>query len=213
MAFARVCTFLAALAFGANAQPNILEASPADLGFRLKHLAAGHTLNLAAGTFSGGLRVHNLHGTPEKPILISGSMVGPPTVFLATLGRNTVSIHNSSYVVVKNLVLDGGGLPVDGVKCEGHADFAHHITLENLTIRGHGNNQQTVGISTKCPAWNWVIRDNVIEGAGTGMYLGNSDGGDPFVAGLIERNLIVDTIGYNQQIKHQTARTTLARMP
>ena len=46
--------------------------------------------------------------------------------------------------------------------------FAHHITLENLVIRGHGNNQQTVGISTKCPAWNWVIRGNTIVGAGTG---------------------------------------------
>lgn len=65
-------------------------------------------------------------------------------------------------------MLDGRDLPVDAVKAEGHADWAHHITLENLLIRvrGHGNNQQTVGISTKCPAWGWVIRDNEIIGAG-----------------------------------------------
>ena len=106
---------------------------------------------------------------------------------------HTVSIVDSRHLVIRNLVLDGRNLPVDGVKAEGHARWAHHITLENLVIRGHGNNQQTVAISTKCPAWNWVIRDNTIVGAGTGIYLGNSDGRAPFVAGLIERNLIVDS--------------------
>ena len=104
-------------------------------------------------------------------------------------------------------------MPVDAVKSERPARYAHHITLENLLIRGHGNNQQTVGISTKCPAWNWVIRHNTIIGAGTGMYLGDSDGSAPFVAGVIEQNLIVDTIGYNLQIKHQRPRPDVAGMP
>ena len=99
------------------------------------------------------------------------------------------------------------------MKSERHARYAHHITLEHLLIRGYGNNQQTVGISTKCPAWNWVIRHNTIIGAGTGMYLGDSDGSAPFVAGVIERNLIVDTIGYNLQIKHQRPRPDVAGMP
>jgi hypothetical protein len=35
------------------------------------------------------------------------------------------------------------------------------------------------------------------------MYLGNSDGRHPFVAGVIERNVIRDTQGYNLQVKHQ----------
>ena len=70
-----------------------------------------------------------------------------------------------------------------------------------------------MAISTKCPAWNWVIRGNTIVGAGTGIYLGNSDGRAPFVAGIIERNLIVDTIGYNLQIKHQLPRPEISGMP
>ena len=109
--------------------------------------------------------------------------------------------------------LEGRNLRVDGVKCEGHADWAHHITLDGLRVRGHGNNQQTVAISTKCPAWGWVIRNSVITGAGTGLYLGNSDGRAPFIAGVIEHNLIVDTIGYNLQIKHQQPRPSLPEMP
>ena len=154
-----------------------------------------------------------LAGEPDRPITITGPADGPPATFIAHVDQNTVSILDSHHVVLKNLVLDGRGLPVDAVKSERHARYAHHITLEHLLIRGYGNNQQTVGISTKCPAWNWVIRRNTIIGAGTGMYLGDSDGSAPFVAGVIERNLIVDTIGYNLQIKHQRPRPDVAGMP
>jgi hypothetical protein len=68
---------------------------------------------------------------------------------------------------------------------------------------GQGSHQGTVAINTKGTAWNWIIRGNTITEAGTGLYLGNSDGGSPFINGVIENNLIVDTIGYNAQIKWQ----------
>ncbi len=38
------------------------------------------------------------------------------------------------------------------------------------------------------------------------MYFGDSDGSDPFIGGLIEDNEVIDTIGYNLQIKHQAVR-------
>jgi len=108
--------------------------------------------------------------------------------------------------VVRNLVLDGRGVPVDAVRAEGHARWAHHITLQNLTIVNHGASQQNSGISTKCPAWGWVVRGCAIIGAGTGMYFGDSDGSDPFFDSVIEGNRIVDPIGYGIQIKHQFDR-------
>src|SRR5262249_36081648 len=147
------------------------------------------------------------------PIVIEGETSGLGTVFRGRPGANTVSIKNAAYLVVRSLLLDGDGLGVDAVKAEGTSQFAHHITLERLTIVNHGADQQVVGISTKCPAWSWVIRGNIIRGAGTGMYLGNSDGNQPFIGGLIEDNLIVDTIGYNLQIKHQRERPKIAGMP
>ena len=179
----------------------------------LSRLKPGDTILLQPGIYKKGLPVHQLQGNKDKPIIIMGSANGPLPVFSARPGHNTISIINASYIVIRNLELDGHGMAVDGVKCEGHADWAHHITLENLVIKGHGNNQQTVGISTKCPAWNWIIRSNTIWGAGTGIYLGNSDGNAPFVGGLIEHNLIADTIGYNLQIKHQNARPEIPGMP
>ena len=179
----------------------------------LKMLEPGAYLRLLPGEYKNGLPIHYLRGAAQAPITISGPKKGSRAVFMARPRHNTISIINSSYVVIRNLDLDGRHLPVDGVKCEGHADWAHHITLEGLRVLGHGNNQQTVGISTKCPAWGWIIRNNVIEGAGTGLYLGNSDGRAPFIAGLIEHNLVVDTLGYNLQIKHQQSRPILPEIP
>jgi hypothetical protein len=175
----------------------------------LKQLQPGDTLVLAPGLYREGLPLHGLEGKPGQPIIIEGDASGVGTVFVARPGANTVSIKNAAHLVVRSLVLDGAGLPVDAIKAEGTSKFAHHITLENLTIANHGIDQQVIGISTKCPAWGWIIRDNVIRGAGTGMYLGNSDGSAPFVGGLIEGNLIVDTVGYNLQIKHQRARPAI----
>ena len=90
----------------------------------------------------------------------------------------------------------------NGVNARG---TSHHILLENCTFTGQDNHQENVAISTKGIAWNWIIRRNKIFGAGTGMYLGSSDGRFPFINGLIENNLVVDTIGYNIQVKWQQA--------
>jgi hypothetical protein len=210
---ARAAILIMLLAPSITYSATTYEAAPDSYRRLLAKLRAGDTLLLAAGEYRDGLPLHNLAGDPDRPITITGPADGPPATFVASVGRNTVSIVDSQHVVVKNLVLDGHNIPVDAVKSEGHARYAHHITLENLMIRGHGNTQQTVGISTKCPAWNWVVRGNTIIGAGTGMYFGNSDGSAPFVAGVIEWNLIVDTIGYNLQIKHQHRRPEIDGLP
>ena len=192
---------------------SVHRASPDTYRRAIGLLRPGDTLSLSPGEYREGLPVRNLSGEPGRPITISGPRRGAPATFIAREGRNTVSIVDSRYLVIRNLVLEGRNLPVDAVKAEGHSRWAHDITLENLVIRGHGNNQQTVGISTKCPAWNWIIRGNTILGAGTGMYLGDSDGSAPFVAVRIERNPIVDTVGYNLQVKHQRARHDIPGMP
>lgn len=201
------------LAIPSSALAAIYTANPANYRTVLKDLKPGDHLRLIPGRYHDGLPIHFLSGTAGMRIMISGPEDGLRAVLVARSGHNTISIVNSSYITIRNLDLDGSGLAVDGVKCEGHADWSHHITLEKLNIRGHGNDQQIVGISTKCPAWNWVIRNNVIRDAGTGIYLGNSDGHAPFIAGLIEHNLITDTIGYNLQIKHQQFRPRIGGMP
>lgn len=178
-------------------------AGPEDYRQFLPHLKAGDRLLLRPGDYLRGLPLHDISGEAARPIVVEGH---PGTRLLARHGANTVSLVNVRHLVLRNLELDGHNLPVDAVKAEGHSRHAHYITLENLYIHDHAAHQQNVGISSKCPAFGWVVRGNRIERVGTGMYFGDSDGSDPFVAGVIEDNLVRDTLGYNLQIKHQKSR-------
>jgi hypothetical protein len=174
----------------------------------LRHLQPGDRLLLDPGDYRRGLPLSNLSGTSGQPIIIEAADPAMPPRFIARPGANTVSLVNVRHLILRHLEFDGLGLPVDAVKAEGHSHFADFITLEHLFIHDHAASQQNVGISTKCPAFGWVVRGNRIERVGTGMYFGNSDGSDPFMSGLIEGNRVSETLGYNLQIKHQKARPT-----
>lgn len=191
---------------------NVVAASPANYSALLATLQPGDLLRLAAGTYTQGLTLQDRNGEPDRCVIIEGPAAGAPAVFLGRSCCNTVDLIDVSYLVIRNLELDGQGEEVDGVKASS-LGTSHHVTLENLVIRGHGAHQQIVGINTKGKAWNWVIRRNRIEGAGTGIYLGDSNGEQEFVAGLIEHNLITDSLGYNLQIKHQNGRDTGLGIP
>jgi hypothetical protein len=177
-------------------------------------LVPGDTLVLAAGEYPR-LTIANLAGAAGLCITITGPAGDRPAVIFGEIGNKTVEIIDSSYLVISNLVIDGRGLPgADGIKALASPHPAtHHVVLDGNLIIGAGANQQTDGITTKTPTWNWVIRRNTILSAGTALYLGDSDGTAPFIAGLIENNLVVDPIGYGMQIKYQIARPELPGMP
>jgi hypothetical protein len=185
----------------------VIQANPANYRDFLKSLQPGDLLQLAGGTYTKDLPLHEVSGAAGNCIIVEGPASGTPALFVNTDDCcNTVSLENSSYLIVRNLELDGRQGEADGVKAEGHADWTHHITIENLYIHDYDGDQLIVGISTKNPSWNWVIRGNRIESSGTGIYLGNSNGEDEFVNSLIEHNVIIDSTGYNMQIKRQDQR-------
>jgi hypothetical protein len=189
-----------------TAKAKIIHATPATFEAKVPYLLPGDSLRLAAGTYTAPLTIKGLNGTASHPIVIEGA--GNNTIFKGNVCCNTISLRRSSYIVIKNMKLDGLNINgPDGIKAEGNTasnpNWTHHITIENLRIVNYANNQQQVGISTKCPASSWIIKNNTIDGAGTGIYLGNSDGTQPFVNGIIENNFIQNTIGYNIEVKHQ----------
>jgi hypothetical protein len=188
-----------------------LTGNPGNYQSLINQLTPGSELYLEPGTYTGGLPVIDMHGEPGSPIVITGPSEGEPAIFTGNSCCNTVQIKDSSYVVISNLRIDG--LNISGIDAVNGRGVTHNITISGLTIVGHAPDQGTIGISTKGPAWDWLIKDNYILEAGTGMYLGNSDGGLPFVRGVIEHNVIVDTIGYNVEIKHQNPRPTDIGMP
>jgi hypothetical protein len=190
-----------------------LQANPSNYTSYVSRLLPGDRLLLAAGTYTQGLWLHNLNGQAGRCIVVEGPSTGSPALFLGSNNFNTVSLYNASYIAVRYLTLDGQSKQGDGVKAEGPSTYAHHITIERLTIKNHNYSEQIVGISTKSPAWNWVVRYNSIEKTGTGLYFGISDGSVEFVNGLIEHNLVQTTIAYNMEIKHQTRRRTELGIP
>jgi hypothetical protein len=209
---------LLVLMLGAGAAPAAdIHAGPSDYTSIVPRLVPGDTLHLASGTYTSLLDIAGLNGTGTAWITITGPDSGDPAVFLADPGPccNTVEIRDSSYVVLRNVTVDGN--MVDGAfgisAKDGTSNLVHHILIENCDLIHHDTGQQNVAISTKTPTWGWIIRSNRIVGAGTGMYLGNSDGSCPFVAGVIENNLVMDTIGYNVQIKWQDAWPSVEGMP
>lgn len=210
---ASTLVLIALFADADHAAAGELAADPTTFKAVLATLQPGDTLRLAAGDYPH-FSINGLAGTDAAPIVITGPSSGAAAIVHADPGPccNTIEMSNSSYLTLAYLTIDGGNTDgAFGLSAAGGP--SHHITVEHCDFLNHLGGQQTVAISTKTAAWNWTIRNNRIIGAGTGMYLGNSDGTDPFVASVIEGNLIKDTIGYNMQIKWQLPRTAVAGMP
>jgi len=195
---------------------NVYYGNPSNYLALFRGLQAGDTLILEPGNYDDtsdvpGLPFFGMHGQLGAPITVKGADPNNRPVLLGRSTHNTIRFDDASYIVIENIEIDGRNLGGDGVNSQG---VSHDITLDGLYIHGVGDNQQVVGISTNAgTTWNWVVRNSVIDGAGTGMYLGEWQGGNPFVAGLIEYNVIKNTIGYNIEIKYQNARPNIAGMP
>ncbi len=192
----------------------VIEAGPGDYRQLLPTLRAGDTLRLAPGVYPR-LYLNQLRGTPSAWITITGPDSGEAAVIQGQRGYNTVEIVNCSYVAIRHLHIDSLGIAgATGIKAgKGLGNLTHHILIEANTFVGQGGSQGTVGIATQTPTWGWVIRRNTIVGPGTGLYLGNSDGTCPFIAGVIENNLVKNPIGYCMQVKWQKPRPAVPDMP
>jgi hypothetical protein len=192
----------------------LFESGPATYRALLSQLVPGDTLSLVPGEYPR-LSITGLHGAPGRCITIAGTARPGRATIVGEPGHRTVEIVDSSYVAVKNLIIDSRNIPgADGIKAPATGHSApHHIVLDGNLILGAGATQQTDGISTKVTTWNWVIRRNTIVEAGTALYLGDSDGTAPFIARMIEDNLIINPTGYGMQIKYQTQRPALPGMP
>jgi MYXO-CTERM domain-containing protein len=191
-----------------------VQADPSNYRALLPTLQPGDTLHLAPGTYTDTLPIDDLNGNEGAWITITGPEEGDPAIVVADPGPccNTVEITNSSYLVLRKLTIDGNH--VDGAfGISAKSGVVHHVVIEDNDLVNHGTSQQNVGISTKVPTWGWVIRRNRITGVGTGLYLGNSDGSQPFINGLIEYNVVKDPIGYCMEIKWQGSRPSVPGMP
>ena len=212
----RCCLFFLLLATAVEAG-ELKSATPANYRRVLATLQPGDTLRLEAGVYERGLPVTDCNGTPDAWITIEGPANGTAEI-RQTQVANCVELTNSSHVALKRLAILGEGPKgkpgIFGISAKGGpGNRVHHILIEDCLISDWNTSQQAVGISTKTPTWDWTIRRNVIRRCGTGLYLGNSNGADPFIRGVIEHNLVENPIGYCMEIKFQNPRIATDGMP
>jgi hypothetical protein len=143
-------------------------------------------------------------GTAAQPIVIVG-----PADHSARFGApgccSVVQLRDASFLQLRKLTLEVGSTGIDS------GGDSNHVLLENLQIIGDDNGTHTVGIASHGLASDWTIRGDLIGGVETGLRLGNPDGSAPFVAGLIEYNVVVDTTGANLQIAGAAGRAVTIR--
>ncbi|TVR04484.1 MAG: hypothetical protein EA398_01900 [Deltaproteobacteria bacterium] len=191
----------------------ILEAGPDDYRDVLNTLEPGDTLRLRPGIYTRGLPLRR-SGEPGACIVIESLDPEDRATFHGSNSFNSIAIHGASWIKVRRLIVDGRGQRGFGVASQGLTEMpTHHVVIEDIHIFNQHEAQSVVGISTKSPAWDWVIRGNRIENAGTGLYLGNSDGRQPFIRGIVEFNTVLDPLGYGMQIKHQIERPDIPGIP
>ncbi|MES2597764.1 MAG: hypothetical protein V4662_20630 [Verrucomicrobiota bacterium] len=213
----RFACLLALLVSSALQAGEVKHGHPESYRRLLGELKAGDTLVLAAGVYDHGLPVTGVHGTEDEWITIQGPEAGVAEI-RQTQVANCVELRQCSHVALKRLSILGGGPKgrpgLFGISAQGGLkNSVHHILIEDCMVSDWNTSQQAVGISTKTPTWGWVIRRNVIRNCGTGLYLGNSNGADPFIGGLIANNLVVNPVGYCMEIKYQKPRPVQEGMP
>jgi hypothetical protein len=190
--------------------PTTINVDPSNYLSLVKTARPGDTVLFAAGNYPSGLNLSRMSGTADAPITFDGSA---GAVIQGTRGANTVELDSTAYLVFQNFLVDSLHYN-DGIKAGGGlTNVSHDVWILNNTIVNADADQQTVGISTKCIAWNWVIYGNTVDGAGTGLYLGDSSGKAPFINGLIESNLVQHCIGYGGQVKDQNPYSLVPGMP
>jgi hypothetical protein len=192
-------------------------ANPSSYRKALQSLNAGDTLRLEAGIYTMGLPLTNCNGRADAWISIEGPAAGEAEI-RQSAEANCVELRHCTYLALRRLKIQGGGPSgisgLFGISAKGGlTNTVHHILIEDCIICDWNTSQQAVGISTKTPTWDWTIRRNKIINCGTGLYLGNSNGNEPFIQGVIENNLVQNPIGYCMEIKFQNPRPAIDQIP
>lgn len=104
----------------------------------------GTTIEIAPGTYGGGLSHRNLRGEEGKPIVIQASDPKQPPVLQG--GGSVLHLAGPAHIELRDLVItkgEGNGLNIDD---GGDPGQARHITLSGLVVKENGSRGNHDGI-------------------------------------------------------------------
>jgi len=94
----------------------------------------GETLIIRGGTYTETISSIP-SGSPGASTNIVGA-AGEQVTILPSSGQDVVSIYDSSYILLDNLIIDASNVSAVGVRTGGNGfGYAHFITLQNSTVR------------------------------------------------------------------------------
>lgn len=152
---------LAALVGIACAQQTVQVNSTATLVSAIQNVKPGTHILIAPGNYASGMRIANLKGKEKDPIIIEGQDPANPPVI--GHGQTGLQFSDCAYLELRNIAItdqSASGLEIDD---GGTYDTpAHHVVLENLTIRniGPAGSLDPIKLSG---VTNFVVRNCKIE--------------------------------------------------
>lgn len=169
----------------------------ASLRAALRQAEAGDRIEIAPGRYSPGVRVSNLKGTRENPIVIGGIPGKPAPEFLG--GGQGWHLSDCAFVTLRDMRVagaSGNGINVDDGG--GYETPSHHIVLERLQVsdvgpRGNHDALKLSGVD------DFIVRDCTFEGWG-----GQAPDMVGCHRGLVERCVFRGKQGYLQHAGPQT---------
>jgi hypothetical protein len=140
---------LGLLAFGAASsvagERAIQVSTVEELRLAVASAKPGTRIEIAAGTYEGGLLFRDLAGTPEHPIVLAAADAKAPPVFRG--GGVGIQLADPAHVELRDLVFEGqtgNGLNIDDAATP--ATPAHHVVLAGLVVRDVGPRGNCDGI-------------------------------------------------------------------
>lgn len=191
-----------------NTTAQVRVRNAAQLRQAVRNARAGDIILLAPGEYEGGLYFENLHGQPDKPVVIAAEHPSNRPVIRG--GGECIHISRASYLEIHHLVLTGArynGLNIDD---GGQYDSpAHHIVLKGVTVREVGPEGNCDGIKLS------GVTDFRVEGCTIERWGDGGQGIDMVGChrGVIEECTLrfVDDKGYGVQAKGGCTDITVRR--
>ena len=164
MRWSCIAVILALLATSAQAEHVLRVNNDDTLRAAARGATSGTHILIAPGAYTGGLYLTNRQGTEKEPITLEALDPADPPVFKG--GRVGFGLSDCCYMVLRDLVI--AGQPINGLNIDDGGSYdtpAHHITLENLTIRDIGpvGNFDAIKLSG---VTDFVVRNCHLEGWG-----------------------------------------------
>jgi len=133
-----ILVFLASLYVCASSPAEeIIVKNSSELRRTLQNAPSGTIISLAPGTYRGGIHLQNISGVKDKPIVVQAQNPKNPPLF--TGGSQALHLADCSYITLRHIQVKG--FPTNGINIDDGGSFAtpaHHIIVENVTIREIG---------------------------------------------------------------------------